>query len=129
MESMRRRTLLQWLGSIGAALPFARVRLLAQPRELTADAIAFLHELAPTVLPASLGSARVRQSVDLFVAWTRGYREGVALSHGYGHPRLQKTAASPVPLYLSQLTALEGDARAKGAKWSALDLDTRRALL
>ena len=129
MERMRRRTLLQWVGSVAAALLFARVRLLAQPRELTADAIAFLHQLAPTVLPASIGPAHVARTVDQFVAWTRGYREGVALSHGYGHPRLQKTAASPVPLYLSQLAALEADARSKGAKWAALDLETRRALL
>ncbi|HEV3141485.1 MAG TPA: hypothetical protein VGY57_13255 [Vicinamibacterales bacterium] len=126
---MKRRTLLQWFASIAAVLPFERVRLLAQPRELTRDAIDFLHELAPTVLPASIGSARINATVDQFVAWTRGYREGVALSHGYGHPRLQKTAASPVPLYLSQLTALEADARSKGAPWSALDLETRRALL
>ncbi len=126
---MKRRTLLQWLASFAAMLPFERVRLLAQPRELTPDAIAFLHELAPTVLPESIGPTRISSIVDQFVVWTRGYREGVALSHGYGHPRLQKTAASPVPLYLTQLTALSADARAKGARWSALDVETRRALL
>ena len=126
---MKRRTLLQWFASVAAVLPFERVRLLAQPRELTPEAIDFLHELAPTVLPASLGSARVRGTVDQFVAWTRGYREGVALSHGYGHPRLQKSATSPIPLYVSQLTALAADARSKGARWSALDLETRRSLL
>jgi hypothetical protein len=126
---MKRRTLLQWLASIAALLPLERVRLLAQPRELTPEAIAFLHELAPTVLPSSIGSARVKSTVDQFVAWTRGYREGVALSHGYGHPRLQMTAASPIPMYVSQLTALATDARSKGAQWSGLDLEARRALL
>ena len=46
----------------------------------------------PTVLPASLGAdARSERLADKFVAWTRGYREGVALTHGYGHPRLQKS--------------------------------------
>ena len=126
---IRRRSLLQWIASTAAILPFARVRLLAQPRELTPEAVRFLREIAPTVLPASIGDARIRETVDRFVAWTRGYQEGVALAHGYGHPRLQKTGATPVPLYLTQLAALESDARAKGASWSALDLDARRALL
>ena len=126
---MLRRTLLQWLASCAAALPFRPLRLLAQPRELTAGAIAMLHEIAPTVLPASLGGERLRSIVDKFVQWTRGYREGVAMSHGYGHPRLQKTGASPVPGYVSQLAALDAGARAKGGRWSTLDLETRRALV
>jgi hypothetical protein len=117
------------MASMAAVLPFERVRLWAQPRELTPDAIRFLHEVAPTVLPASIGDARIRETVDRFVAWTRGYQEGVALAHGYGHPRLQKSGATPVPAYLTQLSALESDARAKGARWPALQLDTRRAIL
>jgi hypothetical protein len=126
---MKRRLLLQWMASLAAVLPLERVRLLAQPRELTSDAIRFLHELAPTVLPQSIGDARIQQTVDRFVAWTRGYQEGVPLAHGYGHPRLQKSGPTPVPLYLTQLAALESDARAKGARWPALDLDTRRSLV
>jgi hypothetical protein len=126
---MQRRTILHWIASTAAILPFQRLRVLAQPRELTPAAIAMLHEISPTVLPTSLGAERLRGTVDKFVQWTRGYREGVALSHGYGHPRLQKTGASPVPGYVSQLTALDADARAKGGKWSTLDLETRRALL
>ena len=51
------------------------------------------------------------------------------MTHGYGHPRLQKTGASPVPGYGLQLAALDAAARAKGARWSALDQETRRALL
>ena len=126
---MKRRTLLQWLAAVPALLPFQSLRLFAQPRELTPDAIAVLHEIAPTVLPASLDAAHVRGIADKFVAWTRGYREGVALTHGYGHPRLQKSGASPVPGYLSQLTALDAEARAKGGRWSTLDAETRRSLL
>lgn len=126
---MHRRTLLQWAAAASAALPFHRVRLWAQPRELTPDAITLLHDLAPAVLPASLGADRVRGIVDQFVVWTRGYREGVATSHGYGHPRLQKTGSSPVPGYNLQLTTLDADAQAKGGRFSALDVDTRRALL
>src|SRR5262245_53761444 len=126
---MQRRTLLQWIASASAVLPFERVRLWAQPRELTAESVATLHDVAPTVLPASIGADRVRGAVDGFVAWTRGYREGVAMTHGYGHPRPQKTGTSPVPNYVTQLAALESDARAKGGRFSTLDLDTRRALL
>jgi hypothetical protein len=126
---MDRRTLLRWITSAAAMLPFERMRVLAQPRDLSSDAIAALREIAPTVLPTSLGEARTAATVDKFVAWTRGYREGVAMTHGYGHPRLQKTGASPVPAYGLQLAALERAARAKGARWSALDQDTRRALL
>ena len=126
---MQRRTLLQWVASCAAALPFRPLRLTAQPRELTADSIAMLHAIAPTVLPASLGAAQLRGIVDKFVQWTRGYREGVAMSHGYGHPRLQKTGASPVPGYVAQLAALDAGARAKGGRWPTLDLETRRALL
>jgi hypothetical protein len=126
---MRRRTLLQWFASVAAVLPFERVRVWAQPRELPPEATSLLHEIATTVLPASLGAARVRATVERFVAWTRGYREGVALAHGYGHPRLRKTPASPVPAYTSQLASLDADARAKGGPWRSLDLETRRALL
>ena len=126
---MQRRTLLQWLVSAAAVLPFERLRLLAQPRELTPGALAMLREIAPTLLPASLGSARIGETVDRFVAWTRGYREGVPLAHGYGHPRLQKSGPSPVPKYIEQLAALDADARAKGGRWQTLDVETRRALL
>jgi hypothetical protein len=126
---MKRRTLLQLIGTTAAVVPLERVRLFAQPRELSADAIALLHEIAPTALPASLGAARIREVADRFVAWTRGYREGVPLAHGYGHPRLQLTGATPVPGYMAQLAALDADARAKGGRWSTLDLETRRALL
>jgi hypothetical protein len=126
---MKRRTLLQWVASAAAVLPFERIRLLAQPRDLAPEAVALLRDIAPTVLPSALDAARLAATVDAFVAWTRGYREGVPMTHGYGHPRLQRTGASPVPAYGLQLTALDRAARAKGAQWSALDLDTRRALL
>ena len=126
---MKRRTLLQWIAAAPAALSFRSLRLLAQPRELTPAAIAALHDIAPTVLPSMLGAARVRTITDKFVAWTRGYREGVALAHGYGHPRLQKSGPSPVPGYVAQLAELEAQARARGGRWGTLDLETRRSLL
>jgi hypothetical protein len=125
---MRRRTLLQWLASTSAALPLQRLRLFAQARELTPEAVATLREVAPTVLPAALGAGRINSIVDGFVAWTRGYQEGVAMAHGYGHPRLQKTPPSPVPRYAAQLAALAQSARAKGG-WTSLDRETRRTIL
>ena len=126
---MERRTLLQWLAAVPALLPLRPLRLLAQPLELTPDAIAELHAIAPTVLPSTLGEKGVRGVTDKFVAWTRGYREGVALAHGYGHPRLQKSGPSPVPGYIAQLAQLAAAARANGAGWSALDLEARRSIL
>jgi hypothetical protein len=126
---MKRRTLLQWVTAAAAILPFERVRVWAQPRELDADAIARLHEIGPTVLPASLGAARVRGIVDGFVKWARDYREGVPLAHGYGHPRLVRSGPSPVPRYLSQLAALDDAARARGGRWSTLDAEARRSVL
>ena len=126
---MKRRTLLQWTAALAGVLPFQRLKLFAQPRELTPEAIATLHEIAPTVLPAGLGAARINSVVDRFVAWTRGYREGVPLAHGYGHPRLVRSGATPVPAYLTQLTALESDAKAAGGRWAGLDPDKRRAIL
>jgi hypothetical protein len=122
---MKRRTLLQWLGALAAVVPLGRLRLFAQPRELTPQAVAMLHEIAPTVLPGELGAARVRR----FVVWTRGYREGVALAHGYGHPRLVRSGATPVPAYIAQLAALDDDARERGGRWSTMNQDTRRAVL
>lgn len=126
---MHRRTLLQWIGAATATLPLQRVRLWAQPRELTPESVAMLHAVAPAVLPASIGAERIRGVVDRFVVWTRGYREGVATAHGYGHPRLQKTGPSPVPNYNLQLTALDAAARARGAAFESLDVEVRRGVL
>src|SRR5262245_35314879 len=124
---MRRRTLLQWIISSAPALPLTRVRLGAQARELTPEALATLRALGTTVLPASIGAAKVAAAVDRFVEWTRQYEEGVPLSHGYGHPRLEKTAASPAPDYVAQLAALEAAARRRGGTFAALAPDARRA--
>src|SRR4051794_6742092 len=126
---MQRRTLLQSLAAMPALLSFESIRLFAQPRELTPAAIAELRDIAPTVLPSTLGADAVNAIADRFVAWTRGYREGVALVHGYGHPRLLKSGPSPAPIYVSQLAALGAEARSKGGRWSTLDRETQRALL
>ena len=126
---MKRRTALQRLASALAALPLSRLRLRAQSHQLTPEAVAMLHEVAGTVLPAALGADRIRAAADTFVAWTRGYREGAPLAHGYGRPRLRFTPASPVPVYVAQLAALDRAAQARGGRFATLDLETRRALL
>lgn len=126
---MRRRTLLQTLAASLPVLPVARVRLAAQVRAFTPEALAVLRDVGATVLPASLGADRVALTVDRFVAWTRGYQEGVALSHGYGHPRLVTSGPSPVPDYVAQLAALDAAARRRGGAFGALPLETRRVLL
>ncbi|MDH4064222.1 MAG: hypothetical protein OEW19_07455 [Acidobacteriota bacterium] len=126
---MRRRTLLQAIVSTLPALPLARVRLSAQVRELTPEAVAVLREVGAAVLPASLGEDRVSLIVDRFIAWAHAYEEGVPLSHGYGHPRLVKSPASPVPDYIAQLSTLAEAARAQGGRLGALPLETRRTLL
>ena len=126
---MHRRTLLRFIASASATFPLHRVRLWAQDRTLPESAIALLHEIGPTLLPASLGEVRVRSIVDGFVEWTRGYREDIALAHGYGHPRLQKSGPTPVPRYISQLEAIDGAARRKGGRFDTLDREARRGLL
>ncbi len=126
---MKRRTLLQSMAAATAALPLRTVHLFAQPRELTAEAVSLLHEIAPTVLPSTLGAARVRAVVDRFVAWVRDYQEGVALAHGYGHPRLVKSGPTPAPAYIAQLAEIDRQAKTRGARWSALDREQQRAIL
>jgi len=129
MRGMRRRTLLQAIVTTLPALSFSRVRLNAQLRTLTPEAIATLGEIAATVLPASLGADKISLTADRFVAWTNGYQEGIPLQHGYGHPRLVKSAASPVPDYAAQLVSIAAAARARGGRFGSLPLDARRALL
>ena len=58
---MKRRTLLQWIAGVTAILPFERLRLFAQPRDLTPQAIATLQDIAPTVL----GLMGVRQPREM----------------------------------------------------------------
>jgi hypothetical protein len=133
---MKRRTLLHWLASAGAAVPLRSARLIAQRvtraesrAELTPDAISLLNEIAPTVLPSALGAARTRTVVDRFAVWVRDYQEGVALAHGYGHPRLAKSGPTPASKYIAQLTELDRQARARGGRWPTLEREQQRALL
>ena len=124
---MKRRTLLQWLGSAAASWPLMRVELRAD--ELPADQVTVLRDVAATVLPSSIGSKGQNDAVDNFLRWIREYKEGVALSHGYGDPRLVKSGPSPAPNYTKQLIALQRDAQSRGGRFGALPIETRRELL
>ena len=126
---MKRRTLLQWLASIAAMLPLDRLRVFAQPRELTPEAIATLHEIAATVLPASLGSAQVRRHggqvrrVD-----ARLSRRRARSTHGYGHPRLRQIAGVAGPgVHRAARRARRGGAREGRALERARSRDAPRA--
>lgn len=125
---MKRRTLIQGLAVV-AALPLRAVRLIAQPKQLTPEAVALLHEIAPVVLPSTLGTARTRAVVEKLVVWVRDYHEGIALAHGYGHPLLRKSGPTPAPAYIAQLAAIDREARSQGGRWSTLDRDRQRAIL
>lgn len=126
---MRRRTLLQVLATSVSVIPVTRVRLAAQVRAFTPEAVAVLQQVAATVLPASLGPDKVSLIVDRFIAWSRDYEEGVALAHGYGDPQLVKSGPSPVPDYVAQLAAIDAAARGRGGAFNSLPLETRRGLL
>jgi len=133
---MKRRRAIQTLAS-AAALPLLRASLsadlsavtLAQVGELTADQVFVLRDIAGTVLPSAIGRKGQDAAVDAFLTWIRQYREGVALSHGYGEPRLVKSGPTPAPGYATQIAALQQGAQSRGGRFGALPLEVRRELL
>jgi hypothetical protein len=102
---MKRRTLLQILASTIVALP-GRIGLRAQPATLSAPQVARLRMVADVVLPQEIGAAARTRAVDQFLAWLQNYRAGAETDHGYGFPRLRRTAPSPAIKYAEQLNAL-----------------------
>jgi hypothetical protein len=124
---MKRRHALRTLATAAALLPLSRVELRAD--ELPADQVFVLRDVAATVLPSSIGAAGHNEAVDNFLRWIREYKEGVALSHGYGEPRLVKSGPSPAPGYSKQIIALQQAAQARGGRFGALPLEVRRELL
>ena len=124
---MKRRQALKTLATAAAALPLSRVELRAD--ELPADQVFILRDVAPTVLPSAIGARGHNEAVDNFLRWIREYKEGVALSHGYGDPRLVKSGPSPAAGYSKQIIALQQAAQARGGRFGALPIDVRRELL
>lgn len=124
---MKRRQAIKTLITSAAVVPLMRVELRAD--ELPAEQVSVLRDVAATVLPSSIGSKGQNDAVDDFLRWIRDYREGVALSHGYGEPRLVKSGPSPAPTYTTQLIALQQAAQSRGRRFGALPLEARRELL
>ena len=124
---MKRRALLKVLISGAASLPLLRVTLRAQ--QLTADHVFVLRDIAGTVLPSAIGRKGQDEAVDNFLRWISDYKENVALSHGYGEPRLMKSGPTPAPRYATQLAALQQGAQSRGGRFGALPLEVRRELL
>ena len=124
---MKRRQALKTLVTAAAALPLSRVELRAD--ELPADQVFVLRDVAATVLPSAIGRKGQDEAVDNFLKWMREYKEGVALSHGYGEPRLVKSGPSPVAGYSKQISALQQGAKARGGRFGALPIETRRELI
>ena len=124
---MKRRHALRTLATAAALLPLSRVELGAD--ELPADQVFVLRDVAATVLPSSIGATGQNAAVDNFLRWIREYKEGVALSHGYGEPRLVKSGPSPAPGYSKQLIAVQQAAQASGGRFGALPIEVRRELL
>ena len=124
---MKRRQALKTLATAAAALPLSRVELRAD--ELPADQVFVLRDIAATVLPSAIGRKGQDEAVDNFLRWIREYKEGVALSHGYGEPRLVKSGPSPAPGYSKQISALQQAAQTRGGRFGALAIDVRRELI
>src|SRR6476661_1904320 len=116
---MKRRRAIQTLAS-AAALPLLRASLsadfaaaLAQVGDLTGDQVFVLKDIAGTVLPSAIGRKGQDAAVDGFLTWIREYKEGVALSHGYGEPRLVRSGPTPAPGYAKHVAALQQAAQAR----------------
>jgi hypothetical protein len=126
---MKRRVLLQFLGSVLATLPLP-LRLRAQ----TSSALrpvdeARLRAVAEAVLPGEIGAEGRDAVVRAFLTWVRDYRAGADTDHGYGFPRIRRTGTSPALQYGAQLDGLDDRSRARGQSFADLPLDQRRAVL
>lgn len=124
---MKRRRAIQTLAIAAASLPLLRVSLRAF--DLSASEVLVLREVAATALPSSIGRQGQDRAVDDFLKWLQDYKEGVALSHGYGDPRLVKSGPSPSGGYSRQIAALQQAAAARGGRFGSLPLASRRELL
>jgi hypothetical protein len=98
---MRRRTALQWLAGLGAA-----IRGWSQSNQFPGDQAGKLREVAALVLPGSLGRAATDSVAGNFEKYVREYRAGADTEHGYGFTRVRPKPPSPAAEYVRQLSAL-----------------------
>jgi hypothetical protein len=98
---MRRRTLLQWLASVGTA-----IRAWSQSPAFPQDQSTTLKNLAAVVLPGSLGREKTDRLAERFEVYVREYRAGADTEHGYGFTRVRPKPPSPAAEYVRQLAAL-----------------------
>ena len=128
---MKRRTLLQWLASTAAmrrrSSGFACWRSRAT---FAAWRSPTLHEVAPTVLPSSLGAARdprdSRQVCRLDAGDTGKTWRSHTGTDTHGCRRRPRRRCRRMCRNSRRSPATRGR---KGGSWSTLDLETRRALL
>jgi hypothetical protein len=104
---MRRRSALQLIAASAGLLPFRPCRVWAQTLTFPGAQAKTLEEVARIVLPASIGNDNVIQVVQDFSRWVQDYRPGADTDHGYGHTHVTPLPASPAPIYLEQLTAMQ----------------------
>lgn len=106
----------------------SRVRHAAQAARTSVDPLR-LRALAEAVLPSELGSAGVDRAVQNFGEWMADFRADAETDHGYGFPRLRRTASSPAERYPAQLDGLDRIARTFGASFARLDVESRRKVV
>jgi hypothetical protein len=128
-----RRGAIKTMGAAAAA-PIFHLKVEATPKDsrgfrLQAEVLdpATLGAIAEVVLPSE--SDRKTAVAD-FIRWIREYKEGADTDHGYGNTRLRQTGASPARNYPAHVAALDGEARARGARsFAAASLEDRRAIV
>ena len=133
-----RRSFLARLAALAAAVPLVGWRPSRQAR--TPDGIAStapsqpnattLDALGQAVLPSDLGPDGTRRAVAEFQRWMDGYRPGAEVNHGYGTGRIEMVPADPRPQWMTQLAALDGEARKDGGQsFASLSRERRQALV
>jgi len=125
---MKRRTLLQLLGSLAAAVSRPG-RLFAQAAPLGPSDEARVRAIAEAVLPDEIGAAGRDAAVKSFLGWVRDYRADAETDHGYGFTRLRRTGPSPAAHYAEQLNALDDEARKRGRSFADLPVADRQTVL
>ena len=131
-----RRTFVGWLSGLGAALGIGVRGRPAQANAREAaeqngnlDA-AMVRGVADVVLPSELGNDGITRVSRAFSQWIGGYRAGLEVVHPYGSAELRQTGESPIARWRSQLSSLDGAARAKHQRaFTALTRDQRRELV